>query len=128
MDITSMRPITIVHSGKDNSFSHALHSSQHHVGGVDGMHEVWRESRVLLLLVYRLLVSVFSDCDVLDYCLDHVFLRYVFVRLDAREAKGSDPLDRITGACDDFCAFRKPFLDLVCITKEISNALNCYLS
>lgn len=61
-----MRPVRVVHRCESYIFILTVEGCQHHVGRVDAVDVVWRESRVLLALVNRLLIVIVRDIQLLQ--------------------------------------------------------------
>lgn len=115
--IASMTPVRIVDSSEGDALLFAFESRELHVRGVDRVHVIWRESRILLLLVYGLRVKILRKCYLLDYCLQHVLLSQVLVGLDAGQAERRLPLDWISGCGHDPGTFGEPFFDIIGILE-----------
>ena len=124
--VSGVRPVAVVDSGECYVFLLALKSCIHHMRWIDRMNVIGRKCAVLLLLVYRLLVEVFSHRDRLQYRMDHILLRNVFIRLNTRQTKWRHPFHWITGWSDYFGTFGKPLFNIISISKKVSDALNCY--
>lgn len=125
-DVRGMAPEGVVHGRERDAHLLALEGSVHHVGRVERMHEVRREGRVLLLLIYGLIVHALRHGQRLNYCRDDVLLRRRLVGLHARESQGCDPLHWLTRGGYDLRTLREPFLDAVGVSEEVANALDCY--
>ena len=127
-DIRCMRPEGVMHGRESDVLLLALEGREHHVRGVERVNEVRREGRVLLLLVHGLVVEALGHRQGLNNGRDDILLALRFVRLHTREPKGSDPLDRLTGASYHLGALGEPLLDVVGVAEQVTDALNSDLS
>jgi len=125
--VTGMGPVRIMHTRERYPLIVAFVSCTHHVSRVNWVNEIWWESCILFRFVYRLLINVISNCNILQSSLDNVFRCHVFVWLHTGQSHRRDPFDWITSWCNNFCTFCEPFLNLVCITEQVSDTLNRYL-
>lgn len=125
--IASVAPERVMDSCEYNLSPGTLKCSVHHVSGIQGVNKVRWESSILFLFVYWLVIQAVSYVDLLDNCRNHIFLADTLVRLDTRQPQGSNPFDWLSSRSYDFSAFRKPFFDVVGISEQVSNTLNCYL-
>jgi hypothetical protein len=79
-----MRPVRIMHGSVRDALLGAVNSSQHHVGRINRMHEVGRESRILLRLVNGLVIYRVGNGQALQNSGDNIFISDRFIRLNTR--------------------------------------------
>lgn len=53
---------------------------------------------------------------------------HLFVGLNAGQTQWTDPFDGLACMCDNFGALGEPFLDLISVGEEVTDALDCQFS
>ena len=71
-DVVSVCPERIVNCREHDIFLLALKRRVHHVGGIEGVDKVGWEGAVLFLLIYRLVIQVLHNGEILDYSANDV--------------------------------------------------------
>ena len=114
-----MSPIAVMHTGKSDALGPEVQRGEHHVGGVEGVDEVWREPVLVLRLGHlfhrdlrwRKTIKVFHvHGDATDTLL---LGDKICVGLDNWQSERRDPGDIFAAAGDHVSAFSQPVLDLL---------------
>lgn len=92
------------------------------------MHIIWRESRRILRFVHWLIIKRFGHGNLLQNSLNYRTVRDILIRLNTGKTHWRFPFDGVTSGCHNLGASCKPIFDHIRIRKQVTNALDCFLS